>query len=52
MLNVRYLTTLKSNKKLNYKNLNFFEINRVINNTTYQLELSKSMKKIFSIFHS
>ena len=52
MLNFKFLKTLKSNNELNYKNLNSFTINRMINNNAYQLNLSKSMSDVFSIFHS
>ena len=46
-----YINIIKFNRELNYKNLDSFEIVRAINNSVYELNLSKSMKKVFSVFH-
>ena len=51
MFDSRYINIIKSNRDFDYKNLNFYEIVRAINNTVYELNLSKSMKKVFSVFH-
>ena len=52
MLNFRFITTMRLNKFLNHKNLEFYIINKIINNVVYQLNLFESMKSIFSVFHS
>ena len=41
MLNVKNIKTNRSNKLLNYKNMNFFKIIKVINNMIYELNLLK-----------
>ena len=51
MLNFRFITTMRFNKFLNYKNFEFYIIKKIINNVVYQLNLSESIKSIFSIFH-
>ena len=51
MLNVKNIKINRSNKSLNYKNINSFRIIKVINNMTYKLNLSKEINT-FSIFHS
>ena len=51
MLNSRYLKTIRSNRDLDYRNLDSFKIIRVINNNVYELKLSKFMKDVFSVFH-
>ena len=51
MLDARHLKTMRSNRELNYKNLKPFAINRVINNSAYQLNLSNSMTDVFPVFH-
>ena len=51
MLDSRYISIIRSNRELNYKNLDSFEIVRAINNSVYELNLSKSMKRVFSVFH-
>lgn len=52
MLNSRYLKTIRPNRGLNYKNLEPFTINRVINTNVYQLDLPESMSGVFPVFHS
>ena len=51
ILNSWYLKTIKFNKSLNYKNLEFFTINKVINNNVYQLNLFESISEVFSVFY-
>ena len=51
MLNFRFITTMRFNKFLNHKNLEFYIIKKIINNVVYQLNLFESMESIFSIFH-
>ena len=51
MLDFRYFKTIKSNRDLNYRNLDSFKIVRVIDNNAYELKLSKFMKNVFSMFH-
>ena len=51
MFDSRYINIIKFNRDFDYKNLNFYEIIRAINNIVYELNLSKLMKKMFSIFH-
>ena len=51
MFDSRYINIIKFNRKLNYKNFDFYEIVRTINNIVYKFNLSKSIKKIFLIFH-
>ena len=51
MLNFRFITTMRLNKFLNHKNLEFYIIKKIINNVVYQLNLFELMKSIFSIFH-
>ena len=50
MLDSRNIKTIRSNKFLDYKNLNPFKIIRAINNIIYKLKLSKSIN-IYSIFY-
>ena len=45
------LKIARSNKSLDYKNLKFFKIIRVINNNVYELKLSNNIQNIYSIFH-
>ena len=52
MLNVRYFKTLRLNKGLNYKNLNLFKIDKIINKFACRLKLLELMQEIFLIFHS
>ena len=47
----RYINIIKFNRELNYKSFDFFEIVRTINNSVYEINLSKLMKKMFLIFH-
>ena len=51
MFDSRYINIIKFNRELNYKNFDSFEIVRTINNSVYELNLSKSMKKMSSVFH-
>ena len=50
MLNSRNIKITRSNKFLDYKNLKLFRIVRVINNMTYELELSNEIN-VYLIFH-
>lgn len=51
MLDSRYISTIRPNRGLDYKNLGSFEIIRAINNSVYELDLPKSMKEVFPVFH-
>ena len=51
MLNVKFQATRRQNKSFDFKNLNLYRIVRKINNITYELELLKTITKIFSIFY-
>ena len=51
MLDARYIKIMRFNKSLDYKNLNFFKIIRVIDNCAYELKLSQIMNECFSMFH-
>ena len=51
MLNSRFITTMRFNKFLNHKNLEFYIIKKIINNVVYQLNLFESIKSVFSVFH-
>ncbi len=50
MLDSRNIKTSRSNKSLNYKNLEPFKIVRTINNMTYELKLLDDIN-IFSVFY-
>ena len=50
MLDNRNIKTTRSNKFLNYKNLNPFKIIRAINNMIYKLELSENIN-IYAVFY-
>ena len=50
MLNSRNIKIIRLNKSLDYKNLELFQIIRVINNMAYELELSNEIN-IYSIFY-
>ena len=50
MLNSRNIKTTRLNKSLDYKNLEPFRVIRVINNMTYELELSNEIN-VYSIFY-
>ena len=52
MLNARHLIIIKSNRKLDYRNLNSFKIIRAIDNNAYELKLSEIMNEMFPVFHS
>ena len=51
MFDSRFISTIKFNRELNYKNLELYEIIRAINNFVYELNLSKFLKSVFSVFH-
>ena len=51
MLDFRFITTMRPSKSLDHKNLGSYIIKKVINNAVYQLNLSESMKSVFSVFH-
>ena len=51
MLDSRFITTIRSNKSLDFKNLGSYKIVRVINNMAYELDLFDSIEKTFPIFH-
>ena len=51
MLNNRNIKTIKSNKSLNYKNLRFFKIIKVYDNSIYYLKLSILIKRFHFVFH-
>ena len=44
MLNVKNIKINRLSKSLNYKNINFFQIIRIINNIIYELKLIKKKK--------
>ena len=50
MLDNRNIKIIRSNKSLNYKNLEPFRVVRAINNIIYELNLSKKIN-IYSIFY-
>ena len=50
MLNIKNIKMNRSSKSLNYKNINFYKITRIINNITYKLNLLKEIN-IFFIFY-
>ena len=50
-LNTKNIRSIKSLKKLNYKFLKPFEIIKLIEFTTYMLQLFKIMRGIYSTFH-
>ena len=52
LLNIRNLSITRSSRSLNHKNVDSFEIVRVINNVVYELKLSDFMKDTWSVFHS
>ena len=51
MLDSRYISIIRPNRGLDYKNLGPFEVVRAINNSAYELDLPKSMEGVFSVFH-
>ena len=51
MLNVRFQTTRRQNKSFDFKNLSSYRVIRKINDMIYELELSRTMTEMFSIFH-
>ena len=51
MLNNRNIKTMKLNKLLNYKNLKFFKIIKVYDNSIYYLKLSILIKRYHFVFH-
>lgn len=52
MLNASNIYRNCTNELLIYKNLRFFKILRVINNSTYKFKLFQSINSIFSIFYT
>ena len=50
-LDICNLNIARSSRSLNHKNVDFYEIVRVINNVVYELKLLDVMKNIWSIFH-
>ncbi len=52
MLDSRFITTIRSNKSLDFKNLGPYKIVRVINNIAYELDLPDGIRKTFPVFHS
>ena len=50
MLNNKNIKINRSSKFLNYKNLDFYKIIKVINNMIYKLKLSKRIN-FFFVFH-
>ena len=52
MLNTRFQKTTRFNKNLNYKNLKFFRIVRIVDNLIYELKFFEIMQNIFSMFRS
>ena len=50
MLNAKNIKINRSNKSLNYKNISFYKITKIINNIIYELNLIKEIN-IFSIFY-
>ena len=51
MLDRRFITTMRPNKSLNYKNLGPHQIKKAINNSAYELNLLESMSAVHSVFH-
>ena len=51
ILNIKNIYIKKNNKGLDYKNLELFIIKRIINNTTYKLDLDYIFTSIFLIFY-
>ena len=50
MLNSRNIRITKSNKSLDYKNLELYKIVRVVNNIIYKLKLPNELN-IYLVFH-
>ena len=50
MLNNRNIQIIRSNKSLNYKNLELYRIVRVINNIVYELKLLDELN-IYLVFY-
>ena len=51
MLNAKNIKTKRNNKGLDYKNLGPFTIKRVIDNSAYELDLSRAIASVFPVFH-
>ena len=51
MLNTKNIKITKLNNSLDYKNLNLFQIKKIIDNMIYELNLFKLMLNIFFMFH-
>ena len=52
MLDARFQKITRSSKSLDYKNFDLFTIIKIVNKYAFLLDLSKTMKDVFSIFHS
>src|SRR2546423_12794088 len=51
MIDARYLNTERPNKSLDHKNLGPYIIQKIHNNTAFELNLPESLSSIFPIFH-
>ena len=51
MLDFRFITTVRSNKSLDFKNLGPYKIIRVINNIIYEFDLFDGIRKTFPVFY-
>ena len=51
MLNAKFQIIIRSNKNLNYKNLNSFIVIRIIDNCAYKLKLLNVIQNTLSVFH-
>jgi len=51
MLNARYICTERLVKSLDYKNIGSYQVVRVIDNITYELDLSPQLKAVFPAFY-
>ena len=51
IFDIKFQITIRSNKNLNYKNLNFFIVKRIIDNCVYELKFFDAMQNIFFVFH-
>ncbi len=50
MRDSKFITTIRFNKSLDFKNLRPYKIIRVINNIAYELDLPNNIKKRFRSF--
>jgi len=51
MLNIKNIVIAKLSKFLKYKNVDSYEIVKVINNYVYELKLLESIKLIYFVFY-